>query len=191
MVGEAQLERAIAGVSWSPGAVLRVGAPPADRALPRPAPAGDRPLLEAADVAAAIASRAARAWPSVRSGGHCFAGRSSTDGVVVDVGPMSTVTVAGRRRDVGAGARLGTSTTRWSPRASRSRPGAAPPSASPASCSAAASASSAARHGLTSDQLLAARGGARRRPRRRVRRAASTPTCSGGCAAPAAASSAS
>ena len=44
---------------------------------------------------------------AVRSGGHCFAGRSSTTGTLIDVGPMDTVTVAGELATIGAGARLG------------------------------------------------------------------------------------
>jgi FAD/FMN-containing dehydrogenase len=43
----------------------------------------------------------------VRSGGHCFAGRSSTEGIVIDVSPMRSVTVSGGVVRVGAGARLG------------------------------------------------------------------------------------
>src|SRR5215208_3132519 len=42
-----------------------------------------------------------------RSGGHCFAGRSSTGGVVLDVSPMRSVSVSGGVATVGAGARLG------------------------------------------------------------------------------------
>jgi FAD/FMN-containing dehydrogenase len=42
-----------------------------------------------------------------RSGGHCFAGRSSTEGIVIDVTPMRAVTVAGGVATIGAGARLG------------------------------------------------------------------------------------
>ena len=43
-----------------------------------------------------------------RSGGHCFAGRSSTDGLVLDLGRLDAVTVgADLRATVGAGARLG------------------------------------------------------------------------------------
>jgi len=41
-----------------------------------------------------------------RSGGHCFAGRSSTSGVVIDVGPMCSIMVEDRVVTVGAGARL-------------------------------------------------------------------------------------
>jgi FAD/FMN-containing dehydrogenase len=44
---------------------------------------------------------------ALRSGGHCFAGHSSTAGVVVDVTPMGAVDVSGGVATVGAGARLG------------------------------------------------------------------------------------
>ena len=42
-----------------------------------------------------------------RSGGHCFAGRSSTGGIVIDVAPMRSVSVSSGVATVGAGARLG------------------------------------------------------------------------------------
>lgn len=42
-----------------------------------------------------------------RSGGHCFAGRSSIEGIVVDVSPMRSVSVSGGVATVGAGARMG------------------------------------------------------------------------------------
>ncbi|WP_327635600.1 FAD-binding oxidoreductase [Kribbella sp. NBC_00482] len=43
-----------------------------------------------------------------RGGGHCFAGRSSTRGLMLDLSPLSTITVdpAGAVATVGAGARL-------------------------------------------------------------------------------------
>jgi FAD/FMN-containing dehydrogenase len=46
---------------------------------------------------------------AMRSGGHCFAGRSSTRGVVIDVAPMFSVSVPGSGdvATIGAGARLG------------------------------------------------------------------------------------
>jgi FAD/FMN-containing dehydrogenase len=44
---------------------------------------------------------------AARSGGHCFAGRSSTEGIVIDVTPMHSVSVSGGVVTVGAGARLG------------------------------------------------------------------------------------
>jgi FAD/FMN-containing dehydrogenase len=44
---------------------------------------------------------------ATRSGGHCFAGHSSSDGVIIDVTPMNAVSVAGDVATIGAGARLG------------------------------------------------------------------------------------
>ena len=60
------------------------------------------------DVAAAIAFARRAGLPlAIRSGGHCFAGRSSSDGLVVDVSPMRAVSVAAGLATIGAGARLG------------------------------------------------------------------------------------
>lgn len=60
------------------------------------------------DVAEALAlARDAGLSLAVRSGGHCFAGRSSTDGVLVDVAPIDSITVGDGVVTVGAGARLG------------------------------------------------------------------------------------
>ena len=42
----------------------------------------------------------------MRSGGHCFAGRSSTTGLVIDVGPLDGVTVGDGTVTIGAGAKL-------------------------------------------------------------------------------------
>jgi FAD/FMN-containing dehydrogenase len=62
----------------------------------------------AADVVEALAlARRRGAAIAVRSGGHCFAGRSSTEGVVVDVGPMDSVSVQDGVVTAGAGATLG------------------------------------------------------------------------------------
>jgi FAD/FMN-containing dehydrogenase len=61
-----------------------------------------------ADVAAALAfARTEGLHVALRSGGHCFAGRSSTEGLVIDVSPMSSVTLDGEVATIGAGARLG------------------------------------------------------------------------------------
>jgi FAD/FMN-containing dehydrogenase len=61
-----------------------------------------------ADVAEALAfARGSGLEVAVRSGGHCFAGGSSTRGVLVDVGPMDGVSHADDIATVGAGARLG------------------------------------------------------------------------------------
>jgi FAD/FMN-containing dehydrogenase len=61
-----------------------------------------------ADVSAALAfARSEGLHVALRSGGHCFAGRSSTEGLVIDVSPMSTVTLDGEVATIGPGARLG------------------------------------------------------------------------------------
>jgi FAD/FMN-containing dehydrogenase len=61
-----------------------------------------------ADVSEAIALAKRSGTTAVaRSGGHSFAGHSSTEGIVIDVTPMSSVTVSGDVATVGAGARLG------------------------------------------------------------------------------------
>jgi FAD/FMN-containing dehydrogenase len=59
------------------------------------------------DVARALAfARQEGLHVALRSGGHCFAGRSSTTGVVIDVSGMNEVSVADGTVTVGAGARL-------------------------------------------------------------------------------------
>jgi FAD/FMN-containing dehydrogenase len=61
----------------------------------------------AEDVAQALASaREEGLHVALRSGGHCFAGRSSTTGVVIDVSGMDEVLVSDGTVTVGAGARL-------------------------------------------------------------------------------------
>jgi FAD/FMN-containing dehydrogenase len=59
------------------------------------------------DVAQAVAfAREEGLHVALRSGGHCFAGRSSTTGVVIDVSGMDEVWVSDGTVTVGAGARL-------------------------------------------------------------------------------------
>src|SRR3954453_21915072 len=103
------LERAIDGV------VHRPGSPGYDEAR-RPAleqfatvrPAAVVACHSEGDVAAALRFAAATGLRTVpRSGGHCFAGRSSTEGIVIDVTPLDGVEPAGGRARIGAGARLG------------------------------------------------------------------------------------
>jgi FAD/FMN-containing dehydrogenase len=60
------------------------------------------------DVAEAISFARRRGLDlAVRAGGHCFAGRSSTEGLLLDVGPMDAVAVADGVVTTGAGALLG------------------------------------------------------------------------------------
>jgi FAD/FMN-containing dehydrogenase len=59
------------------------------------------------DVAQALAfAQAEGLHIALRSGGHCFAGRSSTTGIVIDVSGMDEVSVGDDTVTVGAGARL-------------------------------------------------------------------------------------
>ena len=96
----------------------RVGAPGSQDHRPGPRPAlarfaGIRPArvascASAADVARAIAAARDAGLPlAVRSGGHDFAGRSSTEGVLIDVSPLASVEVGEGRARIGAGALLG------------------------------------------------------------------------------------
>src|SRR3954462_3325188 len=60
------------------------------------------------EVAEAIAHARRRGGGlAIRAGGHCFAGGSSTDGVLIDVSPMNAVEPEEGLVTVGAGARLG------------------------------------------------------------------------------------
>ncbi|HYI19304.1 MAG TPA: FAD-binding oxidoreductase [Solirubrobacteraceae bacterium] len=97
------------------GDVVRPGAADYDTlrrpAIPRPDDVHPAAIVRCAgpeDVVAALAfARSARLPVAVRSGGHCFAGRSTSEGVVLDVSPLAAVAVAGGRATIGAGARLG------------------------------------------------------------------------------------
>ncbi|XVV09111.1 FAD-binding oxidoreductase [Actinoplanes sp. CA-131856] len=60
-----------------------------------------------AEVAAAIAEAQDKGLSlAVRGGGHCFAGRSSTDGLLIDLGPMTGVRTDGDRAVIGGGTLL-------------------------------------------------------------------------------------
>ncbi|GIJ73921.1 FAD-binding dehydrogenase [Virgisporangium ochraceum] len=66
-----------------------------------------RPCATFADVVAALAEARAAGLPvAVRGGGHCFAGRSSGTGLVVDISPMNGVSLDGDRAVIRAGTRL-------------------------------------------------------------------------------------
>ncbi len=67
-----------------------------------------RRCASADEVAGAIAEARERGLEiAVRSGGHCFAGRSSTTGLLIDVEPIDHVELDGPLATIGAGARLG------------------------------------------------------------------------------------
>ncbi len=82
---------------------------------------------------------------AIRGGGHCFAGRSSTIGVVLDTTPMGSVTVSGDLATVGAGCRLGPLYDALAESVVPSRPAADPTWGSPGSPWAVGSGSSDAR----------------------------------------------
>jgi FAD/FMN-containing dehydrogenase len=70
-------------------------------------PAAIAQCSSAADVVEVIAKARSTGMPVVpRSGGHCFAGRSSTTGIVLDVSPMASIAIADGVASVGAGVRL-------------------------------------------------------------------------------------
>ncbi len=104
-------------VDWDTlrGEVVLPGAPgyelarkPAAPLLPDRRPLAVVRCATAGDVAEAIAlARRHGLVCAPRSGGHCFGGRSSTEGIVIDVSPMRSVSVSGDAATVGAGARLG------------------------------------------------------------------------------------
>jgi FAD/FMN-containing dehydrogenase len=61
-----------------------------------------------ADVSATIVFARRNGFPlSIRCGGHSVAGRSSTEGILIDVTPMRSVAVCDGIATVGAGVRLG------------------------------------------------------------------------------------
>ncbi|WP_245573189.1 FAD-binding oxidoreductase [Amycolatopsis benzoatilytica] len=91
--------------------VLAPGDPAYEAGLPAVRCARPRLVVRChsvSDVRTAMAYAAATGERVVpRGGGHCFAGRSSTDGIVLDLSPLDRISVAGGTATVGAGARLG------------------------------------------------------------------------------------
>ena len=140
------------------------------------------------DVAAALAFARAAGLPlAVRSGGHCFAGRSTTEGVVIDVTPLDSVTVEDERATIGAGARLGAVYDALDAHG-LTIPAGCGPTVGIAGLTLGGGLGILGRlHGLTSDSAARGAGRARRRARRRRRRGAAV----GAARAPAARASAS
>jgi FAD/FMN-containing dehydrogenase len=103
------LERAIVGEVLLPGAPAYDDArAPAIANFAHVQPQAVVRCTEPADVAETLAfARRLGIHVAARSGGHCFAGRSSTAGIVIDVRPMADVSVSGDVATIGAGARLG------------------------------------------------------------------------------------
>lgn len=121
-------------------------------------PAAVLPCATPADVAAALARARSDDLPvAVRGGGHCFAGRSSTTGVVVDVSPMAGVRADGDRATIGAGTRLAEVYDRLAEHG-RTVPAGCGPTVGIAGLALGGGLGILGRrHGLTSDHLLAAR----------------------------------
>jgi FAD/FMN-containing dehydrogenase len=106
---------------WSPldtaldGALLLPGDPSYARASRWPVDVGDERLPAAiavcassADVGQVLAFCRQNDLPvAVRGGGHCFAGHSRTNGILIDTSAMRQVRVAGATATVGAGVLLG------------------------------------------------------------------------------------
>ena len=70
-------------------------------------PAGIAYCANASDVARSLAFARQHGLPlTARSGGHSYAGYSTSTGIVIDVSLMSTVTVRGNIATIGAGTRL-------------------------------------------------------------------------------------
>jgi FAD/FMN-containing dehydrogenase len=104
-----ELQQAIDGGVVVPGSPAYNGMPkPFNARFDDDVPQAVVLCASAGDVAEAISFvRRHRLASAIRSGGHCFAGRSSTSGIVVDVSPMNSVSVSDGVARVGAGARLG------------------------------------------------------------------------------------
>jgi FAD/FMN-containing dehydrogenase len=84
--------------------VLRRPALPQYRAI---RPTSIARCADPSDVAEALAYARAHALPvALRGGGHCFAGRSSTTGLLLDLSALDPVSVADGQAAIGAGARL-------------------------------------------------------------------------------------
>jgi FAD/FMN-containing dehydrogenase len=103
------LQGAIAGEVVLPGAPgYELARKPATPILPDVRPLAVVRCASAGDVAEVVAlARRHGLACAPRSGGHCFGGRSSSGGIVIDVSPMRSVSVSGDAATVGAGARLG------------------------------------------------------------------------------------
>jgi FAD/FMN-containing dehydrogenase len=70
-------------------------------------PAAIAKCTTAKDVTEALALARREGQPlAVRSGGHCFAGRSSTEGVLIDVSGLNAIAIGDDNVTVGGGARL-------------------------------------------------------------------------------------
>ena len=110
-----------------------------------------------ADVAQALDfARRSGLEAAVRGGGHCFAGRSTTRGLLVDLSPMSAVTLSDQVATVGAGALLGEVYDELEVQGRTIAAGACPSVGVAGLTLGGGLGILGRRHGLTSDQLVAA-----------------------------------
>jgi FAD/FMN-containing dehydrogenase len=103
------LERAVEGEVLRPGAAgYEAARRPAIARFHETRPAAVVRCRTPRDVAETLGFARRTGLPvAARGGGHCFAGLSSTDGIVIDLGPMAAVDVDEGIATIGAGARLG------------------------------------------------------------------------------------
>jgi len=94
---------------------------------------------------------------AARGGGHCFAGRSCTEGVLLDVGPLCSVRLADGVATVGAGTRLGDVYDALAEQGATIAGGCGPAVGIAGLTLGGGLGIMGRRHGLTSDQLLSAR----------------------------------
>ena len=110
------------------------------------------------DVGQALALARREGLPvALRSGGHCFAGRSSTTGVVIDVSAMNGVSISDSTVTVGAGARLADVYDALAARARTIAAGCGPTVGIAGLTLGGGLGILGRSHGLTADQLVAAR----------------------------------
>ena len=154
----AALQRAIAGDVLVPGADAyeSVRRPPIGR-YHHVRPQAIVRCTTPPDVAETIAfARSSGLHLAVRSGGHCFAGRSSTRGILIDVSAMNAVSLGAGVATIGAGARLGDVYDALEPHGVTIAAGCGPTVGIAGLVLGGGLGILGRRHGLTSDQLTAA-----------------------------------
>ncbi|TDD69065.1 FAD-binding oxidoreductase [Jiangella aurantiaca] len=103
------IDAALDGEVYEPGSPgYEAAYRPADVRFARVRPRSVVRCRSVADIVRTLEYALATGTPMVpRGGGHCFAGRSSTDGILLDLGPLDGVGVTGDGvATIGAGARL-------------------------------------------------------------------------------------
>jgi FAD/FMN-containing dehydrogenase len=152
------LQEAIAGEVALPGSPeYEAARPPAMGRFADVRPTAVIRCREAADVVAALAlARRFGLEVAVRGGGHCFAGCSSTIGLLIDLELIDAVSVSAGAVTVGAGARLGDLYDALDRQGRTIAAGCGPSVGIAGLALGGGLGILGRRHGLTSDQLLAA-----------------------------------